>query len=146
MIRSDHVAGGVLIAAALLVFALSGDLPFGSLAFPGAGFMPKVLAATMAAMGALLALGGARSPSFRELGWDDLKHAILVLVITSAAIAGYDRLGFIVALPLMIFALLVIIERKKILPAALYSATVTLLAYTVFVVLRAPVPVSPFGY
>ena len=43
ILRRDHIAGGVFIAAGLLVFALSGDLPFGTLASPGAGMMPKLV-------------------------------------------------------------------------------------------------------
>ena len=42
ILRRDHVAGGVFIAAGAIVFALSGDLPFGTLASPGAGMMPKL--------------------------------------------------------------------------------------------------------
>jgi hypothetical protein len=37
IVRTDHVAGAAAIILGLLVFALSGDLPFGSLSFPGAG-------------------------------------------------------------------------------------------------------------
>ena len=43
-LRSDHVAGAALIGVGLLVIALSGDLPFGSLAMPGSGFVPNILA------------------------------------------------------------------------------------------------------
>ena len=145
-IRVDYIAGALFVFAGLAVFALSADLPFGSLSFPGAGFLPKVIATVMIAMGLALALAGVRSPAVRELGWGDLKHAGLVLAIATAAIALYTRLGFIIVLPLMLFALLVLVERKRILPAAIYSVAVTLLAYTVFVSLRAPIPISPFGY
>ena len=34
ILRTDHVAGGVAIAAGLLVWAISGDLPVGRLAAP----------------------------------------------------------------------------------------------------------------
>jgi hypothetical protein len=146
ILRADHIAGALFVAAGLLVFALSGDLPFGSLAFPGAGFLPKLLAAMLIVLGALLALAGAQSKRWQDLDWDDLKHALPVLVITAAAVALYTWLGFIITLPLMIFVLLTAVERKRLLPAALYSLTVTLLAYAMFVSLRAPVPLSPFGY
>ena len=43
ILRQDHVAGGVFIVAGALVFAVSGDLPFGTLASPGAGMMPKLV-------------------------------------------------------------------------------------------------------
>lgn len=146
IIRADHVAGFVLIAAGLLVFALSGDLPFGTLAFPGAGFLPKLLAAVIIVMGALLMLGASSSAPFRSLGWEDLRHAGPVFVVTAAATAAYTRLGFVITLALMMLALLVFIERKKIIPATLYSLTIVVLGYFLFIELRAPIPDGPFGF
>ena len=35
ILRRDHVAGGAFIVAGVLVLAVSGDLPFGTLASPG---------------------------------------------------------------------------------------------------------------
>ena len=146
MIRADHVSGVILIAAALFVFALSGDLPFGSLSFPGAGFLPKIIATLIVVMGVLLVLGAAQSAPFRALGWDDLRHAATVVVIAAVAIALYTRLGFVVTLTLMMFALLYGAERKPLVPAALYSLTVVGLGYFLFTSLRAPIPDGPWGF
>ena len=44
ILRRDHVAGGVFVAGGAILFAMSGDLPFGTLASPGAGMMPKLRA------------------------------------------------------------------------------------------------------
>ena len=41
-LRSDHVAGAAFVVFGIVVFALSGDLPFGRLSAPGAGMMPKL--------------------------------------------------------------------------------------------------------
>jgi hypothetical protein len=46
-LRADHAAGGVFVAFGLVVLAMSGDLPFGTLSFPGAGMMPKLILALM---------------------------------------------------------------------------------------------------
>ena len=35
ILRRDHVAGGAFVVGGALVLAVSGDLPFGTLAFPG---------------------------------------------------------------------------------------------------------------
>jgi hypothetical protein len=145
-VRADHVAGAFLVAAGLLVFALSGDLPFGDLAFPGAGFLPKVVATLIVGMGALLALGAAQSESFRALNWDDLKHAAAVLALAAAATALYTYLGFVITLAAMMFALLAGVERKRLIPAALYSVSVVVLGYFLFTALRAPIPAGPFGF
>ena len=36
-LRADHIAGAFFIGFGVLIIALSGDLPFGNLSFPGAG-------------------------------------------------------------------------------------------------------------
>ena len=147
MVKADHIGGAVFVAAGLSIFAVSGDLPFGSLAFPGAGFMPKVLAALLIIMGALLAASGRDSAGLRELGWADVSHAAAVAAITAAAIYLYRRLGFVITLPLMLFAFLAVVERKRLIPAAVYSVGVTALAYLVFHrLLLAPIPRGPFGF
>ena len=51
---------------ALLVFALSGDLPFGTLASPGAGMMPKLVLALMIVFGAILVAARRRKPAARR--------------------------------------------------------------------------------
>ena len=38
ILRSDHIAGGAFVAFGAVVLALSGDLPVGTLAFPGADY------------------------------------------------------------------------------------------------------------
>ncbi len=37
MLRTDHVVGGLFVAFGFLILALSGDLPLGTLSFPGYG-------------------------------------------------------------------------------------------------------------
>ena len=144
-LRSDHVAGGVAITAALAVLAVSGDLPFGTLAFPGAGMMPKLVCALMILFGALLLLRGSASVPFSEIPWSDLPHALRVLAITAAAVALYTTLGFIVTMSLMLFAL-VAGERRNLLAAAAYSIGVSLMTYWLFtVVLKSPLDQGIFG-
>ena len=138
-IRSDHVAGGIFIVFGILVFALSGDLPFGSLSSPGAGMMPKLMAGLMMAFALLVAFGGASSPPLATIDWSDAWHALQVVAITACAIAAYQPLGFIVTMSLLVFALLVIVERRNLLRAAAYSVALTLFAYWLFgIALKSP--------
>jgi hypothetical protein len=147
IIRADHVAGLAFVLFGLLVFWLSRDLPIGSLSFPGSGFLPKLLATLLIAFGGTLILRAAESQPFSAINWGDLKHAGLVIIITSAAIYSYTWLGFIVAVALLLFCLLVIIERKNILAAALYSIAVTMLTYGAFAWgLKTPLPTWSLGF
>ena len=146
-LRADHVAGAFFIAFGFLVIALSGDLPFGTLSFPGAGFLPDILAVLTIFFGGVLLMRAGESKPFAALAWSDAKHAALVVVITTAAIAVFDWLGFLTTDVLLIFALLLIIERRRLLPATLYSVGVVVFTYVLFVyALNTPLETGPFGF
>ena len=115
-----------------MVFAVSGDLPFGTLSAPGAGMMPKVVTAFMMLFGALVMAGGGASPPLAAADWSDRNHAALVVLITGAAVAAYRPLGFLITMALLVFCLLVIVERRNALAAAAYSIGLTLFAYWLF--------------
>ncbi len=146
-LRTDHIAGGVFIAFGTVVLAISGDLPTGTLSFPGAGMMPKLIAVLMMLFGLLLILRAHGSKPLATLRWDDLPHAIRVLAISAAAIALYQTLGFIVTMVLLLFALIVGAERRHPLHAALYSLGVVLATYALFTyVLKTPLDQGLFGF
>ena len=115
-----------------MVLALSGDLPFGSLSAPGAGMMPKVVTGFMIVFGALVMAGAAHSAPLASLDWSDRNHAALVVLITGAAVAAYRPLGFLVTMSLLVFLLLVVVERRNALAAAAYAIGLTLFAYWLF--------------
>jgi hypothetical protein len=147
IMRADHAAGAIFVVFGLAIYALSGDLPMGGLSMPGSGFMPKLVAGLLVVFGVALFLRGGDSTPLSQIDWSDMMHASLVLVITAAAIAAYTWLGFILAMALLLFALLIIVERRQPLRAALYSIAATLIAYVVFAkALKAPLPVGPLGF
>src|SRR5437763_13671245 len=104
-LRTDHIAGGVFVAFGLLILALSTDLPVGSLSFPGAGMMPKLVAGLIVFFGLLLVARARESAPFASVGWGEFPHALRVTAVTIAAIALYQTLGFIVPMTLLMFAL-----------------------------------------
>ena len=140
-IRRDHIAGGAVVAGGALVLALSGDLPFGTLASPGAGMLPTLVIALMIAFGAILFLRASESPPLAAVSWSDLPHAWRVILVTAAGVALYTTLGFLVTMALILFVLTFCIERKPLLSAAVFSVGVTVLAYVLFnTLLKAPLP------
>jgi hypothetical protein len=146
-LRRDHLAGGAFVAAGLIVYAVSGDLPFGSMAMPGAGMLPKLVIALLIAFGLVLFVRAADSPPFADIRWDDLPHAVRVVVVTAAAIALYEPAGFLLTMTAMLFALIFIVERKPFLPAAAFSVGVTALAYFLFnTLLKSPLPRGILGF
>lgn len=147
IIRTDHVTGALLVGFGLLVLAMSGDLPFGTLSFPGAGMMPKLLAGFLIVVGSLLALGARASAPAADISWKDLPHAVRVTAVTALAIALYQLLGFPVTMALLLFALIWGIERRHALSAAAFSAGVVALTYILFTaVLKTPLEQGVFGF
>ena len=146
-LRSDHVAGAAFVVFGIVVFALSGDLPFGRLSAPGAGMMPKLMILLLVAFGIALMAGATVSPPFAAIDWSDGGHALFVVIITAAAVALYQRLGFLVTMSLLVFALLAIVERRNLLLAAAYSVCLTLFAYWLFgKALKAPLERGILGF
>ena len=140
-LRGDHIAGGTFVFAGAFVLAVSGDLPFGTLASPGAGMLPELVATLMMAFGVILVLRAGSTPPVASLGWDDLPHAARVMAVTAVSAAFYEKLGFLTTMSLLLFALTFVIERKPFLKAALFSAGVTGIAYLLFdTLLKSPLP------
>ena len=147
IVRRDHIAGALFVIAGIVVWALSGDLPVGSLAFPGAGMMPKLVVAVMIALALATMLSAGSSPPVGELDWGDLGHALRVLAVAIPADALYAWAGFLSTMSLRLFALLFAIERKSLAVALVFSLGVTGAAYVLFgTFLKSPLPVGILGY
>jgi Tripartite tricarboxylate transporter TctB family len=146
-LRRDHLAGAVFVAAGLLLFAVSGDLPMGSMAMPGAGMMPKLVITLMLAFAAIVLLRAVESPPLAEVSWADLPHAVRLVAVTAVGVALYELLGFLVTMSLLLFGLIFIVERKPLLPAAAFSIGVTVFAYVLFgTLLKSPLPRGVFWF
>jgi putative tricarboxylic transport membrane protein len=147
VIRADHVAGGAFAALGLLVLALSGDLPIGTLSFPGAGMMPKLLASLLIVFGILLVVRARGSAPVADVAWQDLAHAMRVTEVTSIAIAFYQTLGFVITMGLLLFVLIFGVERRAPVSAAAFSAGVVALTYLLFnIALKTPLEPGLLGY
>jgi Tripartite tricarboxylate transporter TctB family len=146
-LRSDHVAGAAFVGFGILVLTLSGTLPIGRLSMPGAGFLPNLIAWLLVGLGALLFLRARESAPLADIDWSDIVHALSVIAVACAATWLYNRLGFILTMFLMLLSLLLLVERRNIFRAGLYSLVVVMLAFGLFArVLRAPLPTGPFGF
>lgn len=138
-LRADYLAGGAFIALGFVVLIIGWDLPFGRLTAPGAGMLPKLLAGMMMALAAVIMISGTHGETLADIPWSDWSHATLVMIIAAASTWLYSRLGFLVTMPLLIFSLLVLVERRGLLAAAAYAIGLTLFSYWLFAVaLNAP--------
>jgi Tripartite tricarboxylate transporter TctB family len=147
ILRRDHIAGGLFVVAAATVLEVSGDLPIGSMAMPGAGMLPKLVLGLMIAFGLILMARAGESPPVATVPWTDLPHAIQVVVLTAVAVALYTLLGFIITMSLLLFSLLVVVERRSFLRATAFSVGVTVFAYFLFgTLLKSPLPHGLLGF
>lgn len=131
-IRADHVAGGAFIILGGVVFILGADLPFGTMSAPGAGMLPKLVAALMIAFAAVIIAGAGASQPLADIDWSDRVHAFLLVLIIAIAIRAYQPAGFLITMSLLVFTLLIVVERRNMLIAGAYSIGLTLFAYWLF--------------
>ena len=145
--RVDQIAGVFVTAFGLYVAWASREYPFGTLAEPGPGYLPLVFALVLAAFGAVLTLRGSIVQKERQVRFDDLPHALLLLGVLSAAAYAIERAGYRVTVALMLFFLLAVIERCNIIVAALLAAAMALGSFHLINnVLRVPLPLGAWGF
>ena len=146
-LRRDHVAGGGFVLAGALVLAVSTDLPFGTMASPGAGMLPILIVGFLMAFGAVLFARAGDSPPLKTIAWTDASHALRVVAVAALAIASYTTLGFVFTVGALLFVLTFLVERRPFLVAAAFSIGVTALAYTLFgLLLKTPLPRGIMGF
>jgi hypothetical protein len=144
-VRADHIAGGAFIALGIVVFILGWDLPFGRITAPGAGMLPKLTAGLMIAFGAAIAFAGSHGEKLPAMPWGDFSHAAKVTAIAAFATYLYSRIGFLLTMPLLIFALLAAVERRRLVTSAAFAVGLTLFAYWLFaIVLKSPLERGTF--
>ena len=141
ILHRDHVAGGAFVVGGVILFACSGDLPFGTLASPGAGMMPKLIIVLMVFFGLAIVVNARASPPLASIEWRDFPYALRVMAVAATATALYTFLGFVMTMSLMLFGLICGIERKHIVRAAAVSIGVTVATYVLFNwLLKSPLP------
>jgi len=87
------------------------------------------------------------SAPLAEIDWGDRNHAFLVVLIAGIATMLYQPLGFILTMSLLVFTLLMVVERKNVLRAAAYSVGLTMVAWWVFgTALKSPLETGILGF
>lgn len=146
-LKSDQVSGLVLVALALYVWWLNQEFPVGTLADPGPGYVPLLLAIGLGFIGLLIVVFGARSGLLSAIPWPEAKRAVIILTACTVAGLALEHIGY----RLTIFGFLVffigVIERKSPLAVALVSAGFSLVSfYVIGDLLHVPLPVGPWGF
>lgn len=146
-IRSDQVSGAVLLALGAYIGWLNRAFPVGTLADPGPGYVPLLLACGLGAMGLLIAIFGSRSETLASLRWPELTRAVVILVACAVATLALERIGYRLTTAAMLVFFIGIVERKHWLTVILVSAGFSIASqYIVGDLLKVPLPRGPWGF
>ena len=146
-LRSDQFSGLMLLALALYVGWENRAYPVGTLAEPGPGYLPLLLAIFLGAMGLLIALWGVRSAPLAAMKWTEATRAVVILIVCGVATLALERIGYRLTMIALLVVFLGVIERKHWFMVAAVAIGFSLISYAVFATwLRVPLPLGPWGF
>ena len=145
-LRSDVVAGVVLMVIALWVGWQNRAYPIGNLAEPGPGYMPLMIAGALGVFGLLIALRAGASPLINTLDWSEGKRGIVMLIACAAAVFALERIGYRLSMIALLVFMLGVVERKRAVPTLLVAFGFAFLSYYLFAsLLKVQLPRGPWG-
>jgi putative tricarboxylic transport membrane protein len=143
----DRVGGVALAVIAIVWMWQASKLPLGSLQNPGPAYVPMLLAALLFVFGVLVLLTGGRARRMAEVGWAEWRHAVAILAVLGFMAFALERLGYRITVVVALVVLLLGLERRSWLTAAIFSVVFAAASFHLFaVVLRVPLPRSPWGF
>lgn len=146
-LRSDQVSGLILLALALYVGWLNREFPVGTLAEPGPGYVPLLLAIGLGVIGLLIAVFGSRSVALSGMAWPEATRALVIMAACVAATFALERIGYRITVAALLVFFFGVVERKLWWMAATVAVVFSLAShYVVGVLLKVPLPRGPWGF
>ena len=145
-VTADRAAGLALVLFGALAIVESRALPMGSLRHPGPAFFPIALAAALILAGALLVVFGGRGKRLAEIGWEEAFHALLIMLGAGAATWLLERAGYVITMTALLLYVLAVVARRNVFVSAAVALALAGGTFVLFdLMLRVPLPRSPFG-
>ena len=142
---NDRIAGGALLALAVLVALQSRSYPFGTLAEPGPGYLPFLLALFLAAFSVLVMVRGGHSKLFSRAQFPDGGKALAILAGLAFCALAIETLGYRLTITALLVYYLGVVERKHPAIVAAVALGMALGSFYLFnTLLRVPLPVGPW--
>lgn len=146
-LKSDQFSGLLLFALALYIGWLNRKFPVGTLADPGPGYVPLLLAVGLGVIGLLVAAFGSRSVPLKAVPWPEATRAIIILVACTAAAFALERIGYRLTIIAFLVFFIGIIERRHPLVVLLVSVGFSLASfYVIGDLLHVPLPRGPWDF
>jgi hypothetical protein len=133
----------LLIVSAVVIYQSVYVLRILDAGQPGSGFMPLGLGILLAALSVILVLSNLGSEPGRRAFWEHgrWQRPALAVAIFFAFAVGFEWLGAVTDVILLVIAWLLIVERKRVLVAVLTGGLTGAVVYLLFeVALQAPFP------
>lgn len=142
----DRVAGMLFTAFSVLVLWESHKIPFGTMAEPGPGALPVLLAFILLACSVAVFLGGRVGERLADIRWTEWRHAVAILGTCSFMALALERLGYRLTIFAALFVLVSLVEKRGWIAAGIFAGVFSLGTFFLFnTLLRVQLPKGPFG-
>jgi putative tricarboxylic transport membrane protein len=143
----DRAAGAFFTAFSVLVLWESRAIPFGTMAEPGPGALPVLLALTLLACSVVVFVGGRAGERLADVQWSEWRHAVAILGTCCFMALALERLGYRVTIFVALLALVSLVEKRGWIAGIVFAGSFSLGTYFLFsTLLRVPLPKGAFGF
>ncbi len=143
----DRAAGALFGVFAVLVLWESRRIPFGTLAEPGPGALPVLLALALLGCSAAMFFGRRADRRIADVPWSEWPRAAAILGTCCFMALALERLGYRLTMFVALFALVSIVERKGWIAGLAFAGIFAWGTHFLFdTLLRVPLPRSAFGF
>ena len=146
-LTTDRLAGTLLAVFALVVLWESRRIPFGTIAEPGPGTVPVLLALILLICSLVVVVGGGAAQPLTAVEWPEWRHAVAILGACAFMALALERLGYRLTILVALLVLATLIEKKGWVAGTVFALGFSLGSHYLFnTLLRVPMPRGPFGF
>ena len=146
-LTADRAAGLALMAFGAVAIVESRGLPIGTLHEPGPAYFPIALAVALIGFGLMLAIFSGGGVRLRELGWEEARHAFLIMLGSAAATYLLIPGGYVISMAAVLLYLLIVVARRNWAISLLIAVGLSAGTFALFdIALRVPLPRSPWNF
>lgn len=146
-LKSDRLAGSVLAVFAGFILLESRNIPFGTMADPGPGAVPVLLALSLLVCSIVVALGRGGGVRVAAIEWTEWRHGLAILGTCSFMAFAIERAGYRLTIFIALLFLAAVVERVGWVVGAIFALAFSLGTYYLFAtLLRVTLPQGPFGF
>jgi hypothetical protein len=143
----DRAAGALFGAFAVLVLWESRRIPFGTLAEPGPGALPVLLALALLACSAAMLFGRSSHRRIADVQWVEWPRAAAILGTCCFMALALERLGYRFTMFVALLVLVSVVERKGWIAGLAFAGLFAWGTHFLFsTLLRVPLPRGAFGF